>query len=513
MASDPRVPPSNYPPSMGPGARPTNPSGDSPDTRTKLMQIMQVRSKYQVSVEPETLSLSYELNDSPRLYRLPFDALPLQGFSRWWLFGGPQRARQAGVLAIDIIRGSENVAKRPVTQQEAEALTYWTSKRLLYSSYATAASIVLGTFLARRGHARMKFPILPAKPLEQYNHFPLKQAPILTGQLAQSAWQFTRYSVWIQLTFLVASPTIGTAASVYIANAMSKDSRTQELVHALDPKRGWEGGGRSDSDRNMSPEQQQHLPSGFETPNQGQDFEADFQRSSRDLDRDGRADQAMAHDYNTGDSIERGAANGMGTLSDSAVKDRESRRQYERYPSSPQQQSQTYGQSTIPSASGDSDPFFYDDASPTAGNDPDNASPVARTQPSGGSVWERLRRGGNASPSPSRPPAYDARVQPGAGRPSRTTEQEADFSDRDAYSSSETKFGSAGSFRDGRDRERAQREFDEMLERERQQSGSGDYDRGMRAVEQGEESGNAATGASGGGGGGGGSAWERRRRE
>ncbi|OCT45087.1 hypothetical protein CLCR_05805 [Cladophialophora carrionii] len=509
MASDPRVPPSNYPPSMGPGARPSNPTGDGPDTRTKLMQIIQARSKYQVSVEPETLSLSYELNDAPRLYRLSFDAMPLQGFSRWWLFGGPQRARRAGILAIDIIRGSENVAKRPVTQQEAEALTYWTSKRLLYSSYATAVSVVLGAFIARRGHARMKFPILPAKPLEQYNHFPFKQVPILTGRTAQSAWQFTRYGIWIQLTFLVASPTIGTAASIFIANAMSRDSRTQELVHALDPKRAWEDRGQSDSARQMSPEQQHQLSSGFETPNQGQDLEADSQRTSRDLERNGRVDQGMAHGYNSGDSIERGSPDGAGTLSDSAVRARENTQQYERYPSSSQQQPQPqpHGQPASPPASADSDPFFYDDASPTAGNDPDNASPVAYTQPSGGSVWERIRRGGNGS-SPSRPPPYGARAQPDAGQSTRLAEQEAEFSERDAYNS-ESRFGSAATSRDGGDRERAQREFDEMLERERQHSGSDEYSRGMRAVEQGEESGNAASGASGGGG----SAWERRRRE
>jgi hypothetical protein len=453
------------------------------------MQIMQARSKYQVSVEPETLSLSYELNDAPRLYRLSFDAMPLQGFSRWWLYGGPQRARRAGVLAIDIIRGSENVAKRPVTQHEAEALTYWSSKRLLYSSYVTAASVLLGTFLARRGHARMKFPIIPAKPLEQYNHFPLKQIPILTGQAAQGAWQFTRYSIWIQIAFLVASPTVGTAGSLYIANAMARDSRTQELFHALDVKNAREGRGRSDPDRHMSPEQRRQPPSGFETQNAGQGPDNDSRLNFRELERSGRVDQAMSRDYSTGDAVEQGPANGTDTLSDSAVKRLEDRRQYESDPSSPQQQQQRQVQSTSPSASDDSDPFFYDDASPTAGTDPDKAPPVAYTRPSGGSAWERIRRGGNAS-STSRPPLYEPRAQ-----------QETQSSERDTYRSE----SSAGSLRDGRDREQAQREFDEMLERERQQSGSDEYGRGMKAVEQGEESSDAVAG--------GGSAWERRRRE
>ncbi|KIW64431.1 hypothetical protein PV04_09364 [Phialophora macrospora] len=503
MANDPHPPPSNFPPSMGPGARPANPSGDGPDTRTKLMQIMRARSKYQVSVEPETLSLSYELNDTPRLYRLSFDAMPLQGVSRWWLYGGPQRARRAGILAIDIIRGSENVAKRPVTQHEAEALTYWTSKRLLYSSYVTAASVLVGTFLARRGHARMKFPIIPAKPLEQYNHFPLKQIPILTGQTAQGAWQFTRYGIWIQLTFLIASPTVGTAASLYIANAMARDSRTQELIHALDPKNAWESRGQSDPDRHTSPDRRRQLPSGFETQNGGPDSEPDSRLDFREPERSGRADQAMPRNYSSGDTIEQGAANGTDTLSDSAVKNLEDRQQYESYPSSPQQQPQRQVQSTSPSAPADSDPFFYDDASPTVGNDPDNSSAVSYPQPSGGSVWERIRRGGNAS-APSRPPLYDHRAQPGEARSSGIAQQEAESREREAVST-EGRFRSAGSLRDGRDREQAQREFDEMLERERQQSGSDEYGRGMRAIEQGEENGDADAS--------GGSAWERRRGE
>src|ERR1700753_1296905 len=100
MATDPRSA-SNYPPSMGPGARHNNKPGDGENDRTRLMQVIRARSKYQVSVEDETLSLSYELNDAPRLYQLPFDAMPLQGFSRWWLYGGPERAHKTGGLAID----------------------------------------------------------------------------------------------------------------------------------------------------------------------------------------------------------------------------------------------------------------------------------------------------------------------------------------------------------------------------------------------------------------------------
>ena len=233
MATDPRSPPSNYPPAMGPGARPTKSPGEIEKQKTLLMQVMEARAKYQVSVEPETLSLSYEANGAPRLFRLSFDSIPLQGFSRWWLYGGSVRSRRAGVLAIDIIRGSEKVAKRPVTQTEAESLTYWASQRLLYGSFSTALGISLGLYLARRGHVKMKFPIFPAKPLERYNAFPLQRVPIFTGKTAQGAWQFARYMIWIEVAIFCVSPLVTTVGTFRVANGMANDPRTQSLVHVL----------------------------------------------------------------------------------------------------------------------------------------------------------------------------------------------------------------------------------------------------------------------------------------
>ncbi|KAJ9604455.1 hypothetical protein H2200_011291 [Cladophialophora chaetospira] len=502
MANNPRPPPSNYPPSMGPGARPIGPD-DAVNSRTKLMEVMQARSKYQVSVEDETLSLSYELNASPRLYRLSFDAMPLQGFSRWWLYGGPARARRAGVLAIDIIRGSEDMAQRPVGQQEAEALTYWTSRRLLYGSYTTVICCALGSYLARRrnGHVKMKFPIMAAKPLEQYNHFPLRQVPILTGRPAQFAWQFSRYTIWFQLAFLITSPIVGAVAAVRVARGMATDSRTQQLVHDLKER------GKNGLSGIEFPRQQSSSRPDSRTQPQpgGQELDSSFNQDFRDPERGGGVDQAAARGQNIQQAIddaiqgrstfEQGSGGDTGMLSDSAVKDRESRPQYERYPTSQQQQPpQPQVQSTRSSTSADSDPFFYDDASPTAGNDADNASPTAYSGPSGGSVWDRIR-GGSSTPKPQ---------QSSSRARSRQAEADAESAERNSFNS-EARPGS-GALQDGRDRRQAQREFDEMLEKERQQSGSGEYDRGMKAVEMGEERRDSS------GGGGGESAWERRRR-
>ncbi|OAP62926.1 hypothetical protein AYL99_02153 [Fonsecaea erecta] len=487
MASD-DSPPSRYPPSMGPGARPVNKPGES-DSRSKLLEVIQARSKYQVSVEPDTLSLSYELNNTPRLYRLSFDNMPLHGLSRWWIYGGSMRARRAGVLAIDLIRGSENVVQRPVTQQEAEALAYWTSRRLLYGSLATFAASTFGFYMAHRGRAKMKFPFVSAKPLERYNKFPLQQMPLITGQLAQTAWQVTRYVIWMELCFLVGTPVIGALGSFSAATGMATDPRTQGLIQAMRER------GRGDMNRTLS-----NLPVEWPQQPQGQDGNRDAQSDPQsyyqDGDGGGSPDGSAADRNHGGDAFYQSAASDTGTLDDSRISDRE-RKQQQGY-STPQPSRQTQ-QDTSSTSSADADPFFFDDASPTAGNDPDMATSTPYKRPSGGSAWERIRRG-SAPPAATSDSdfrrqrleterAREARANPMAERDSESNES--------VYDGRDTRPG-----RDGRAREQAQREFDQMLERERRQSGSEEYDRGMAAVESAEDR-RAAEGMS---------AWERRRR-
>ncbi|KIY03928.1 uncharacterized protein Z520_00620 [Fonsecaea multimorphosa CBS 102226] len=488
MASE--GPPSRYPPSMGPGARPVNKPGDS--ERSKLLEVMQARSKYKVSVEPETLSLSYELNNSPRLYRLSFDNMPLHGLSRWWIYGGSMRARRAGVLAIDLIRGSENVVQRPVTQQEAEALAYWTSRRLLYGSLATFATSAFGFYLAHRGRAKMKFPFVSAKPLERYTKFPLQRFPVITGQLAQTAWQVTRYVIWMELCFLVGTPVIGALGSFSAATGMATDPRTQGLIQAMRER------GRGDMNRTLS-----NIPAEWPQQPQGQDSSRDAQSDSQSyyqgVEGGGSPDGTVADRNHEGDSLYQSVASDTGVFDDSRLRDRE-RKQQQGYPK-PQPSGQMQ-ENTSSTSSADPDPFFFDDASPTAGNDPDMATPSGYRRSQGGSAWERIRRSNSPSSAGSSTATSNAdfrrqRLETERAREAREARANQ-LAERDSGSNESVSYGSG---RDGRAREQAQREFDEMLERERIQSGSDEYDRGMAAVESREE---RRTGE-------GTSAWERRR--
>ncbi|EXJ76788.1 uncharacterized protein A1O5_01296 [Cladophialophora psammophila CBS 110553] len=489
-------PPSRHPPSMGPGARAANKPGES-DSRTKLMEVIQARAKYQVSVEPDTLSLSYELNNTPRLYRLSFDNMPLHGLSKWWIYGGSIRARRAGVLAIDLIRGSENVVHRPVTQQEAEGLAYWTSRRLLYGSLATFATSAFGFYLARRGRANMKFPFVSAKPLERYNRFPLQRMPLITGQLAQTAWQVTRYVIWMELFFLVGTPLAGALASVSVARGMATDSRTRGLFEAMQAMRERPRGDR-DRTRSNAPMEWPQQPQGHDV---GEDAQSDSQPYYKDMGSGGSPDGSIIDHVHDGDSFYQSGASDTSVLDNSGTRSRE-RKEQRGYPApQPSRQVQTNASST---SSADSDPFLFDDASPTAGNDPDMATPIPYSPSTGGSVWERIRRGNAPSSAKSPAATSDTDIRRQRLETERAREARANqMAERDSESNegisytSETRLG-----RDGRDREQEQREFDEMLERERKQSGSEEYDRGMAAVESGEER-RAGEGTG---------VWERRRR-
>ncbi len=504
-------PSSGLPPSMGPGARPTQP-GQSPGMG--LAEIMQIRSKYSVTVEPETLELGYELNGNPRSYRLAFESMPLGGLSRWWLFGGPRRAQVAGIQIIDFIRGSENLADRPVTQSEAEALAYYATKRTRYSLYGNLAGCLVGGTIAWRTRDKMKFPFRAAQPMEKYQNFPSKHLPMLKGKLAERMWQITRTNVWAALTLLVIAPLFSTAGNTTAIYGMYKDDRTRDLM--MNMKGSLD---RIGANRHRTPEQRR-----TETGSQGQtqtqpQGQAGGQYGAQDSQayyRDSeRTDYSSGNDF-SGDSAFTDGRADTGVISDSSMQSRELRQASSGYGGSPPPTSRnqsSYGQSRDDSFYGSSSGsnsnsgsfFDDDDASPTAGNGPD--MPPSQSYPRPGS-WARIRSENQASPNYSS--AIPARGQrplserfqtpvqsswDNASPVSNPSREQSTTNQRDSFSFSKTDADRQLA------REQAQKEFDTMLDEERRASGSDEYDRGMRAVERGEES--AANSGMG--------AWERRR--
>lgn len=492
-------PSSGFPPSMGPGGRPLQP-GESMSVGDTARAIQEMRSHYQIRVEPTELKVSYDLNSQTRGFTVPFDAMPMGGTWKWLMYGGKGRAYVTGAFYLDTIRGVENMAQRRLTQREAEGFAFHTAKRMQYAMAGSAASIAGGFGMAAWGYKTMKFPFRPVKPIEAYDVFPAERLAILKGQYARIAWQITRLNIYIALTMILVNPFFRSMGDSVMTVGLFKDERTNAIVKEVK--------GSFDRIRMNRPSSGQQRPA--PTPAGEQTMEESNAQEFYAKDSSSDSYYGNSSDYSSGGNTFTDNTTDTGALNDSAMRSRESRQP------SPNSFSKTrYDQAASPNQQPSSSFFGDDDASPTAGNDSD-MYPSSRSQNQAsntGSVWDRYRRGAASPPSPSpssqsspypSPSNQSQSTRPtqeirGTWRSSRAQGQSQDFETRgDSFSFSNSDEDRALA------KEQAQREFNEMLERERRESGSGDYEGGSFAAENGMEDAGQGKGS--------GSAWDRRRR-
>lgn len=462
---------------MGPGARTTPPNQPNQPGRSitaLLNESPNIRSTYIVRVQDAGLFLSYDLKGTTRSYNVLFDNLPLSGFKKWVVYGGPKRGYAAGITAVDVVVGMETLTGKHLTDTQVEGLVYHSSKRAIYSFYGVAAAASAACAISYRTSATMKFPFRSPKPLDGYNYFPARSLPLLTGPLAQSMWQVARYTTWGLVCLFAIRPFFSATGNYKMLDGIYEDPRTKDLKPLLKATLN-----NATSNRRQSSTSQQDSNQGQREEQDSYEYAADQEPINESFDRNTTfdTDQDLGHQSH----------NRAGEQYDTQWKVPETRTgpAYERPPVS---------RASAPSSGGDI--FFDDDASPTAGNNPDMSHPSRYGKSQGGGVWDSIRRGGSSQPGTASS-AQTSQSQDWNSRPSR----------EDRYGESMSSSGEGVSFSksDGDRsyaREQAQKEFDEMLERERKSSGSGEYDRAMRAVAAGQESA-ALEGTS---------AWERRRR-
>lgn len=462
---------------MGPGARPLQPGEQA--NGSLLQEISAIRSHYSTHVENNAINLSYQINDKQRSYRLPFDQIPVEGFSKSLCWGGPNGAMVTGTLLIDMIRGCENITGRPVTQTEAEGLAFYGTRRMMTMYVGQFTGISIGAFAAWRSRKTMKFPFMAPKAPEKYENFPGRALPILRGGYARLMWQITRANIYIFMWIFLSSPIFRSIADTRMTVGLYQDRRTHDLTESIKGKYDRLRSNRAQEAANKitgAPPPQ----STNESTNPDDGLAQSFYSSQSSSGQDGYAGDSTYTDGNTD----------TGLISDNAMSQRNTQRASPNAWSEAQSRGSRsdYRKPDSQSQSQSSD-FFFDDASPTAGNDPDMATPQPYSRQSGGAgAWDRLRRGG--SPQSSLPPTRQNTT--GRGPPTRDTPDFETKSDSFSFSSSEEEKRLA--------RDQAQQEFDAMLERERNESGNADYVRGMKATETGSESPSST-----------GSAWSRRR--
>lgn len=462
---------STYPPSMGPGAIMSSQpefgdEGRKATPTSMLQQVQEIRSHYSFEVRDRTLFLGYDLNGAARRYRLPFESMPLSGASAWLLYGGPMRARVTSTFVIDTIRGSENLAHRPLTQTEAEGYAHHASRRTLYSFASSISAVWIGSILAIYGRKTMKFPFRKPQPLERYDNFPNRWLPVLKGHYARIAWQITRFNVYTILSLALIAPIYSSMGDSAMMVGLYKDQRTHEVTKSM-----------AAALKNTNGRLQRHAsnsPGVVRRPSQAGETEDEngFSTPSEQVAGNGYSD---VKEY-SGDTAFTDGTTDTGLVGNSQMQRREARQPS---PSSfsgdsgfrqnpVRKPNPAFGNKQATRADQDfensSDTnFIFDDGSPATGNDSDVNAGSSFSGDGGGSAWERVRRGQTRKTTQSQTtsPSGQTSHVASTGRPTSSWS-------KDAYDTNADSFSFSGSERDRQlAKEQAQKDFDRMLEDER----------------------------------------------
>ncbi|KAJ3945376.1 uncharacterized protein N0V96_005408 [Colletotrichum fioriniae] len=358
---------------------------------------------------------------------------------------------------------------RQPTQDEVNVLSQLAYKEAATAAWTVPVTVALAGVLTWQTRGTYRFPFWQPKFIKfTPDAFPSASRPLLQGRLANRAWHNTRFTAYFLLTSLGIAPFVASyATSVAMASAarderlnqFRKDMKPERLVQmtadkmpvtALRRQRQRTAEAISQLENSLAalPQSDEKIR---ETTPLIQKRIDEYRRILAHIDAilekrgEGSAGDdgsAQNRDYET-----LSASSSTGGYSLPSESNYSSPTSYQRDPPSSEgrsgwgsgQQSSTPQRS---SSSRPSDDLDYDDASPL--------SPTARAQasssPSTGSAWDRLRQASRQPPRAS-------------GNANQSQQDEAKSADYYAYDAADKERNA--------EKDKAQAEFDAMLERER----------------------------------------------
>jgi hypothetical protein len=340
------------------------------------------------------------------------------------------------------LKFAERKLGRQLYPNESQALAYHIYQLEQTKSYFAASGAVAGTYRAYATMGTMRYPFYQPK-IESMD--PNKFA-FLRGPMAQVGRHVWRFSLYVLVAGQMGSIIGQLIAQPLAAVNTSNDPKLEQFGNELKAAAAAETTKTSAQGREI------------------QDRRREFERQTRDPNNMGPSPQARWGKQPSAQTSEEDMSPTAGNEawgsqssatgawdSFSSQADQNMPRQSQGPPSNEQR-----NRRRAPQAS--SSPFDDDDASPTGGlfqDEVNNSSQAQEQARPGESTWDRLRRGG--APIPGQRPS----------QPTRRAEPER----REQRDSST--LGDSFTFVEGeeerkREKERAQREFDERIERERQ---------------------------------------------
>ncbi|MCJ1286371.1 hypothetical protein MMC26_005716 [Xylographa opegraphella] len=330
---------------------------------------------------------------------------------------------------------------RPTTQDESEAIAYYTAKGQSILSYGQPTGLAAGAYQAWSTRDSYKFPFVKAREGFDGNTVKLGKMVLAQGPMARVFWHSARLAVYGAVgMWVVGIGVAGYAASVAAVGQLG-DPRLKDLVEAVKKER------KAQLDRQGMRPSVRGDPTG-----QGPTNASDLWKNHRGAIGAPEVDDgsptagefAEVQDMDANFYANEGADMGDGQANTVAV----------RSSPTPIRRGPAWNRAA------ESGNLNADDPSPSVFyGDMDDASPGAVTGSNvqgRGKAWERLRREAGINPSTT------GSSRPGRGRPApQQAMREDDSNDSDHYSFSKSDDETQ------RSREQAQREFDAQLERER----------------------------------------------
>lgn len=402
----------------------------------------------------DSYTLGYLYNNRLVLHTIPWrtcapdpSLVKKQFWANMEAVGGYRRVAVTDL--VNNMRVLEHGATRPMTDDEVAAVSYYTARKLqTFDNYWKGGAIV-GTLLWYRRRKSLKIPCWwPPKDLSRYNSFPHPRMPIVTGQNAQKLWYAQRLGLYTCLGIFFGGGFGVSSGARAVGEGIRHDPRTQDLFNTYKEK--------------MLERRARGEPLAGQIGQLGPSTRVTAPADATDSEGDapsfyGQTDSASTSSDNSGDSQTRLRYWERPSQSSEDLRDQ-----------NPAPTEKTNDQPYDFSNDTIGQQYSYDDASPTA-RDESTQSP---TESSSGSAWDRLRHaslsqqkgGGSSSPqsSSSTQSSPASSWQDVRGMSSPRGDEETSGSSY-SYSSAEEERSLA--------KEQAQKDFDEMLEKERQGDG------------------------------------------
>lgn len=387
------------------------------------------------------------------------------------------QAREVAQLRAAIIYRinlASAVLQRPVTQDEADALAYGVARVRSISSASVPIGLAVGSYRAFSTHESWRFPLY--KPSDTFN--PSKFL-MIEGKNARRLWHLARGTAYCTVGVILASIIVGNYAATVVAVQDTRDPRLKDYFKALSRVKAHAASGRPGRPASVPARDAQPVQISIGEGSAGATVAGEAAAASGDGWGGARGDDGSptAGFYDNNEDSSRWTGSEGGILSDQAMKAQETRQQASPRTSPTSNTASTFELGKVATQPGSFDDDYYDDASPTARQ---GASSRLPANGQGGSAWERIRsKAASSPPQPSRtvPTRRRPSPPPDSFPPSDDAPHESAWARRrsaalDGDKAAGATLGDSFTFSSTEEdrqlaKQMAQKEFDEMLERER----------------------------------------------